>query len=98
MPANTCRCGSPATTIHDTETHYACGTHVSGDGDEAVWTESLDCLRTRLADAQEACRVALAAIHAEGLDLAPCSVCGKVLACIPDGLPMCEECLREAME
>jgi hypothetical protein len=32
------------------------------------------------------------AIELGGLDLAPCWICGKTIACLPDGMPLCSEC------
>lgn len=32
------------------------------------------------------------AIFDGGFDLSPCRVCGKVIVCIPDGVPVCETC------
>lgn len=36
------------------------------------------------------------AIELGGFDLSPCGLCGDVVVCIPDGLPMCEPCAAKA--
>ena len=37
------------------------------------------------------------AIRRGGWDISPCGACGEAVACLPDGLPMCEACAeREA--
>jgi hypothetical protein len=34
-----------------------------------------------------------------GLDISPCTSCGLDVVCIPDGLPMCEDCaMKEGVE
>lgn len=38
------------------------------------------------------------AIDAGGWDLSPCGCCGTAVVCLPDGLPMCEECARKESE
>lgn len=30
-----------------------------------------------------------------GLDMSPCMKCGEIVACLPDGMPMCCECADE---
>ena len=32
------------------------------------------------------------AIRRGGWDISPCGACGEAVACLPDGLPMCEAC------
>ncbi len=33
-----------------------------------------------------------ACIERSGLDVSPCMICGEPVVCVPDGVPMCEEC------
>jgi hypothetical protein len=37
------------------------------------------------------------AITNAGLDISPCMSCSRLVACIPDGQPMCEKCAKEEM-
>jgi hypothetical protein len=34
------------------------------------------------------------AIKNAGMDLCPCRLCGHLVICIPDGLPICKDCLE----
>lgn len=57
--------------------------------------KSLDAALTPTPDAAEKPSRAdalQAAIDNAGLDVSVCSECGRVVACIPDGMPMCEKC------
>ena len=38
------------------------------------------------------------AIDAGGWDLSPCGMCGTAVVCLPDGLPLCEDCARKESE
>lgn len=36
----------------------------------------------------------LAAIERSGLDLSHCELCRRPVVCLPDGMPVCEACVR----
>jgi len=35
------------------------------------------------------------AITAGGFDLAPCRLCGRTIVCVPDGIALCESCVKK---
>ena len=37
------------------------------------------------------------AINRGGWDISPCKVCNENVVCLPDGLPLCEECAGKEM-
>ncbi|MFH1184700.1 MAG: hypothetical protein V1755_06630 [Chloroflexota bacterium] len=56
------------------------------EGLEFNWTEAVIIIR--------AWHEKAGALDAAGLDVSPCVVCSRPVACIPDGLTMCEECVK----
>jgi hypothetical protein len=38
----------------------------------------------------------LDAIERSGYDISPCRICGELVVCIPEGLPICRQCTQEA--
>lgn len=43
-------------------------------------------------------RAIIDAIERSGFDLSPCMDCGAPVVCIPDGLPLCEQCAKKQQE
>ena len=60
--------------------------------------ETITVLREQLQSAATALDIYREAMERSGLDISPCMVCGEPLMCLPDGMPMCNSCGREARE
>ena len=50
----------------------------------------------RTVAALEVALTIVAAVDRSGFDLSNCMDCGSMVVCIPDGLPMCEDCAMKA--
>lgn len=60
---------------------------------EAIHAKCVDTINDLLIGMQDDTEVILwGAIERSGMDLSPCSICNKLVVCIPDGLPICEPC------
>jgi len=57
------------------------------EGGEFNWIEAVITIRAW----QEKSDI----LDVSGLDVSPCIACSRLVACIPDGLPMCEACAKK---